>query len=213
MSQRRGKIYRYEAPDVELIHSENLDYRGSSIYLEGDEVESKIAAQFLKNLHILSNKPGDEVILIHMKINGGHWEQGMAIFDNIRACPKPVVLLNHAYAESMSSIILQSADKRVMLPHSKFMFHEGWMETSGTSKQVKTQAKINDINNEEMLNIYIESLKETGKFKNWAKKRIRQFLVDQMHQHEEVYLSSTEAVKWGFADEVFDGDWNKLREL
>ena len=33
----------------------------------------------------------------------------------------------------------------------------------------------------------------------------------QMEKKVDVWLSTDEAKQWGFADDVFDGDWDKLR--
>ena len=42
----------------------------------------------------------------------------MAIFDAIKICRSHVTILVYGQAESMSSIILQAADKRIMMPNS-----------------------------------------------------------------------------------------------
>jgi ATP-dependent protease ClpP protease subunit len=35
-------------------------------------------------------------------------------------------------------------------------------------------------------------------------------LKEQMEKEEDVYLTPEEALQWGFIDEVFDGNWDKL---
>ena len=114
----------------------------------------------------------------------------------------------------MSSIIFQAADKRVMMPHSSFMFHEGTLTMDGTRKQVKHWMKWNDKNDHIMFDIYIKKMREKGKFSRWSKKRIKDMLIDSMNKKEDVFLTAEETVHWGLADEIFGAnglyDWTKL---
>lgn len=174
-------------------------------------VEWIMAAKFLKNLRILQNSTNhDEPILIHMKTNGGIHEEGMAIFDAISACPCPVTILSYTHARSMSSIILQAADKRVLMPNSCFMFHEGENMVSGTDKQVRTWVKWGEFGTKKMLDLYVHVMTREG---CWEDARLaRQWLIDEMNDKEDVYLTAKEAIKNGFADEIFNGDWDGLTE-
>lgn len=218
---------------VEQMHEYGINLKDFSIYLEGipveyagDEteflepgVEYQMASRFIKNLHILSGKNPKRPILIHMKTCGGIWEEGMAIYDAIRACPNPVTILSYTHARSMSSIILQAADKRVLMPNSHFLFHEGTLDLTGNSKGVMSGAEwIKKVINPAMLNIYTNSLKRKGKFSRYSRKWIQKMLQGQMDRKEDVYLTPQEAVEWGFADEVFGGaigqfDWKSLRKF
>lgn len=197
-----------------LIHDYGLDIDNREIYLFGRE-ESKIGVseiddlisepgvdfmlsnQFIKNIRILEKK--DAPILVHMKTCGGMWQEGMAIYDAIKACPNHVTIVNYTHARSMSSIILQAADKRVMMPYSTFMFHEGTQGFQGTVKQLRTEYKESEKAMDQMLDIYVEA---AGVKKKWLK--------SQMDKKEEVYLSADEAVEQGFADCVFE-NWKCLK--
>lgn len=149
-----------------------------------------------------------------MKTCGGDWKEGMAIYDAIKSCPNQVIILNYTHARSMSSLIFQAADKRVMMPHSTFMFHDGTMAINGTVKQFYTEYEQTKIQEDQMLNIYIDSMKKKGKMKNDKPEKIRKWLRDQMDKKEDVYLSAEQAVEYGFADEIFGAngiyDWNAL---
>jgi ATP-dependent protease ClpP protease subunit len=147
---------------------------------------------------------------------GGFWEEGMAIYDAIVACPNKVTVLNYMHARSMSSIIFQAADKRVMMPHSTFMFHEGSIEFSGTPKMFRTTHEQELIALKIMIGIYIDAMKKKGKLRKKSRKEIENWLVGQMDKKEDVFLSAKEAVAYGFADEIFGKngkyDWKKLTE-
>lgn len=215
---------------IPVIHTHDVDFKTNQIYLFGVEdyagpelvdqfvepgVEYIMANKFIKNLNILMHK-GSDPILIHMKTCGGSWEEGMAIYDAIKSCPNRVVILNYTHARSMSSLIFQAADKRVMMPHSTFMFHLGSMAFSGTGKLFNTIGEHYKKTEDQMLEIYIQTMKRKGKLSSWSRERIREWLVAQMDKKEDVFFFAEETVEYGFADEVFgqDGDynWKKLIE-
>jgi len=209
------------------VHRFGLDIYANHIYLVGiddyisheryDEpgVEYAMASRFIKNMNVVMGQSAAP-ILIHMKTCGGEWVEGMAIYDMIRACPNKVTILNYTHARSMSSIIFQAADKRVMMPHSTFMFHEGEMEFSGTPKMFRSAHDEEVKALSTMLDIYATSLKRKGKMSKMRPAKIREWLMEQMDKKEDVYFSATEAVEYGFADEVFGSngsyEWKKLLE-
>jgi len=100
---------------------------------------------------------------------------------------------------------------------SYFMFHEGDCSLSGTEKQVRSAFIFGQRLKDRMLDIYVEALKDKphrGKYKKRSRKWIRNWLIKEMNEHEEVYLTAEESVELGFADEVFGAegiyDWSKL---
>jgi ATP-dependent protease ClpP protease subunit len=210
------KSVRYSTEDpVFQIHEYNVDVKANHLYLLGEEsgarpedgdepgVEYSMANRFIRNLNILMRKSG-EPILIHMKTCGGFYTEGMAIYDAIKACPNQVTILNYTHARSMSSLIFCAADKRVMMPHSTF-------------KQFQTEAEQDRSSYEDMMTIYVDTLKKKGSMNKWSKVKIRVFLEGLMDKKEEVYFSAKQAVELGFADEVFgaDGtyDWSRLTKV
>jgi ATP-dependent protease ClpP protease subunit len=212
MSKKKNQapIAYYHA--LEAIHCYGVDVLTNQIYLDGSEhygdemepgVEFTMANKFIRNLNILQTL-SDEPILIHMKTCGGDMTEGLAIFDAIQQCPNYVSILNYTHARSMSSMILQAADYRYMMPHSTFMFHMGSMYMGGTTKQWMTEHEELMKSNEHMMNIYIDQLKKTGNMKKKSRKQIRKWLQDSMDKKEEVYLNAEEAIEIGFADEIWD---------
>lgn len=215
------------------LHEYNVDAECNHIYLFGEEfdadvepldepgVEYRMANRFIRNINFLMRKNPKEPLLIHMKTCGGFWEEGMAIHNAIKACPNPVTILNYSHARSMSSLIFQAANKRVMMPDSTFMFHMGTTGVSGTIKQVESAVDFGKKADERMKQIYVEALKHygpenQGKFKKWAEKRIYAELDTYMDKKEDVYLTAEDTVKWGFADSIFGSqgkyDWTTLTE-
>ena len=211
--------------DIEAIHSYNIDIPQRELYLcgepescageEGDEpgVEFIMANRLVANIRYLANQDAEKPILIHMKTGGGYWTEGMAIYDAIVACPCPVHILNYSHARSMSSIIFQAADWRAMMPSSYFMFHFGEIGVGGELRAVASDLDFTRrVDTPLMLGIYARAIQasKTAKFAKWSVARITGYLERQMEKKSNVYLTAPEAVEWGFADAVFDGDWNGL---
>lgn len=210
---------------IKFIHEFDLDPLGFQIYLVGREdgdldkmemgepgVEFKMANRFIKNLDILSTIDPKRPILITLKTCGGDVFEGMAMYDAMIACPNPITMVNYTHARSMSSIILQAANKRIMMPNSYFMFHEGDQSFQGTSKQTKSYTEfVAKHFDEPMCSLYADRMKHTpgSKVHTWKEDRIHKWLQEQMNEKEDVYLSANDAVLWGFADEVFS-DWDTV---
>lgn len=208
------------------VHEYDVDLQSNHIYLFGREqyttgadvdngepgVEFTMSNRFIRNLNLCIRANPDKPILIHLKTCGGDFVEGMAIYDAIKSCPVAVTVLNYTHARSMSSIIFQAANKRVMMPHSYFMFHEGTLGYEGTWKTVMSNVEFDKLGRETMIGIYIASLKRDGKFKNRSKKWIKGWIESQMDKKEDVFLTAKEAVELGFADQVFDYNWENLTQ-
>jgi len=206
----------------------DLDLKSNHIYLFGIEtygygagadggiepgVEYAMANRFIRNINLCMRVNPETPLLIHMKTNGGDWNEGMAIYDAIRSFPWPVTILNYTHARSMSSLIFQAANKRVMMPHSTFMFHDGTMEIGGTGKQVSSYVKFSRKTADKiMLEIYAKSMREAGKLSDKSQEYIKRWLRNRMDKEEDVYLTAKEAVDYGLADEIFDADWKNLTD-
>lgn len=204
----------------------DLDLKSNHIYLFGIEmytygggvdgtgepgVEYVMANRFIRNINLCMRVNPERPLVIYMKSCGGDWHEGMAIYDAIRSFPWPVTILSYTHARSMSSLIFQAGNKRVMMPNSSFMFHDGTMDIGGTSKQVRSAIKFDKrVGDKTMLDIYVKSMKEQGKFSNKTQQYIRKWLRYRMDKEEDVYLTAKETVEYGLADEIFDADWEKL---
>lgn len=225
--------YQREFTAVNYIHDYDIDPEKREIYIQGREdytagepeagehepgVDWMLSNRLIRNIRILQSltvpKGEDSSILIHMKTCGGDWHEGMAIYDAITACPCHVTILNYTHARSMSSLIFQAADYRVMMPHSLFMFHRGTAEFDGTATQFRTFGTQQEKTSEIMLGIYIDRMRDR-EGQTWSRTRLKKWLEGQMDTKEDVFLDAETTVKYGFADIVFgsDGeyDWNALR--
>jgi len=233
MSERRinhqldHKLLKVKSEDlIWHLHEYDVDLKSNHIYLFGAEtyagsdttgadepgIEYVIANRFIRNLNLCMRVNPEKPVLIQMKSCGGDYSEGMAIHNAIKSCPFPVTILNYTHARSMSSLIFQAANKRVLMPDSYFLFHDGTLGVDGTIKQVESAVDFNKLATERMLDIYVEVMKRGGKYAAKSERAIRQWLRYQMDKKEDVYLTAKQAVDLGLADEIFDYNWAKLTE-
>lgn len=164
-------------------------------------VDYRMAATFMKNMNLL-DRLSHEPILVHMSSIGGMWNDGMAIFDTIKIVRSPVIIVAYAHARSMTSIILQAADLRLMTPHTDFMIHYGSIALDCNSISAKSEVAWNEKTSVTMLEIYVRKCKDGPHFDGWSEKRIETYLKRQMESKQEVYMTAEDAVDKGFADGV-----------
>lgn len=201
--------------DIETTHDYWIDAKSRQMWIQGIEgnmheeegevgVEYQMANRVIKNLNILMNQSWDKEILVHLHTCGGIYEEGMAIYDNVKAMPMHVKMLCHTHARSMSSIIFQAADDRVMFPNSTFMFHWGTTSIYGEYKTVVSTIEFSKKDCETMLDIYVDKCQHGEKFEGWESNKIKKYIKRHADEKGDVYLTAEEAVQWGFADRIIE---------
>jgi ATP-dependent protease ClpP protease subunit len=204
ISQRRAALHD--------LHEYNIDCENREIYLHGymgseegePGVDYRMAVRFEKNLLFLSQNSKAPVV-IHMHTIGGMWHDGMGMFDLIKATDCEITIIGYAEVSSMSSVIMQAAHRRLLMPHTRFMVHYGDMSIESNSVSVKSAVDENESLNRLMLEIYAERCSIGERFKDFSKNRIKKFLDTKMRQKQEWYMSAEEAVTCGFVDGIFKG--------
>lgn len=193
------------------IHEYGLDINNRHIFLhnyvfsdDNPGVDYRMANNFIKNIRILDSI-SQLPILVHMHSVGGYWSDGMAIYDAILSCKSYVTILAYGQAESMSGIIFQAADKKIMMPNSYFMLHYGSSGYDGNYLDVKNAVEFEKHMIDNMINIYLYPFLKGRFFKEKIKpqteQKARSFL-DKKLKEGDWYLSAEEAVYYGFADGI-----------
>lgn len=168
-------------------------------------IEYMCATRTNMNLNLLRREGNDPVIL-HMHTCGGSYTEGMSIYDTIRAMPYTVTIISYTHAQSMSSIIFQAGDVRIMHPNSYFMIHRGDLGVGGgeyrTTMSWIERAREEDV---KMMDIYINNMKKSKKFNRMSLSKIKKYLLDIIKNKGDVFLNPPEAVSWGLADGILQG--------
>lgn len=196
------------------VHLNNLNYHSREIYLHSffhcDEnngetgVDYRMSVDFVKNLHVLSFQSALPIV-VHMHSIGGSWNDGMAIFDSIRFSTCPITILGYAQASSMTGIIIQSADKRILSPNCEFMIHHGSLSVSESFPAVKAFVEMNDKYCKRMLQIFARRATKSSKYfkeKKFTEEKTYNFISKKLHEKTDWYMDAEEAVFYGFADGI-----------
>lgn len=152
MSDDLDVYHKFKKDDVDQFMDNHIYLPTRTIYMgsmsssdeEGESgTDFRMAETVVKALHILDNQDatsikGDKPINIIMNNIGGEIYHGMAIYDAISNCKNHVTVRVYGHAMSMGSIILQSADQRIMTKHSRIMIHYG---SFGIHDHTKTMYK------------------------------------------------------------------------
>jgi len=207
-------------PEIELgelvnqVHNYDVNLHTREIYLHShysaghmDEeggIEYRMATQFVKNLHLLDFLD-DKNILVHLQSPGGDWSHGMAMFDAIEYAKSPVTMLAHGEINSMSGILFQSADKRVMMPHCEIMVHRGFLSLEGITTSVQSNADWNKKTDQTMLKIYAKKAVngEFFKKKQMSATQVIDYIDKKIKKLGDWNLDAEEAVYYGLCDNIY----------
>lgn len=218
---------------IDRWFSYNLDTENRTLYMgsvdtfsSGNEngVDYVMTEYMIKGLHVLDSKNNNPITII-MNNPGGDWYHGMAIYDSIKNASSHCTIKVYGYAMSMGSVILQAADKRILMPNSRFMIHYGSTSFNDASlplieKWVSEERRINY----DMEEIYLQSMleKETkeghgylsktlsnilespktfSKKAETKKEELRSVLKEMLNF--DTILTAEETVDLGFADEIY----------
>jgi ATP-dependent protease ClpP protease subunit len=197
--------------EINDIHNFNIDIKNREVYLHSaldgaDEggVDYRSAVVFEKNiryLNILSSDP----VLVHMHLPGGEWQDCLGMYDAIKLSKSKIIILSYAKAESCSSVLLQAADLRILMPNTNVMIHYGSFSVDAEhSKAAAAGIQWNERECEKMIDIFTDRCMESelAKQKNWKKMMARKHITSQLANKCDWILTSNEAVEYGFADGV-----------
>lgn len=192
------------------IHQHQINHLNREIYLhshtDADEdpgVEYRMATSFVKNLHILEFQ-NTKNILVHMHTEGGVWGDGMAIFNAIKAASSPVTILAYAQASSMGGVVLQAADKRVLMPDCEVMIHHGSIAVDENTVAAKSHIDQNERFCKRMLEVFARRAVNGAYFRErkYTVRKAMNFIDAKIRQVSDWFLTAEEAVYYGFADGV-----------
>lgn len=198
--------------DLANIHSTNIDIKNREIYLhsyisdleEEPGVDYRSATIFEKNIRYL-NTLSIEPILIHMHLPGGMWSDCLGIYDAIKFSKSKTILLAYGSVESASSVILQAADLRVLMPNTNVLIHYGSFSINEEhSKAAASSVQWNEKECDKMIDIFTDKCiqSELAKEKNWKRMMAKKHIMSQLANKCDWILTATESVRYNFADGV-----------
>jgi len=205
-------VQNKDTNDVAYLHDHNIDISNREIYLhsyigEGEEeggIDYRSSVKFEKNLRYL-NLLSLEPILVHMHLPGGHWQDCLGMYDAIKASKADVVILAYAKAESSSSVLLQAADLRILMPNTNVLIHYGSFSMDAEhSKAAAAGVEWNERECDKMVDVFTDRCMNSSicKEKNWKRMMAKKHIVSQLANKCDWILTAQQAVDYGFADGI-----------
>jgi ATP-dependent protease ClpP protease subunit len=198
--------------DIELynIHNHNIDLKNREIFLhslleteEEGGVDYRSAVIFEKNVRYL-NSLSIEPILVHMHLPGGVWGDCMGIYDTIKLSQSKIIVVAYASVESASSVILQAADLRILMPNTNVLIHYGSISVDNEHKAALSWVQWSEKESEKMIDIFTEKYinSDLAKTKKLKKMMAKKHIISQLANKCDWILTAQEAVNYNFADGV-----------
>jgi len=112
------------------------------IFLAG-EINTSSADYAISNLLVLNSIDKESDIRLYITSYGGSAYAGLAIYDCIQMIEAPVATFCLGPAFSMAAWILASGDfgKRYATPNSRILLHQAWIQTAGTTADIRVAAE------------------------------------------------------------------------
>ena len=195
---------------IHNVHNYGVNLVTREIYLhsihdsEGEVgVDYRSTTNFIKNLHLLEAK-NNKNILVHMHIIGGDWNDGMAVYNAIRLSSCPITIVAYAQASSMSGIMLQAADRRVLMPDCEFLIHNGSLSASGPAALAKVAVETNEANTRRQMEIFAWRAANGPHFTKakMNNNQIIEFIDRKVKDKIDWLMTAKEAVNYGWADGI-----------
>ena len=158
----------------------------------GGPVEDDIANLIIAQLLFLDSEDPEKEISLYINSPGGVITSGLAIYDTMRYVRAPVSTICTGIAMSMGAVLLAAGapGRRVALPHSRIMIHQGSGGFRGNTPDVFIQVK----EMEQLVRTTQEILAaHTGQPMDKVVK----------DTDRDLFLSPEQAVEYGIIDEVY----------
>ena len=116
-----------------------------------------------------------------------------------------IIILAYAKAESSSSVVLQSANLRILMPNTNVLIHYGSFSLDAEhSKAAAAGVQWNERECDKMVDIFTDRCMNSSicQEKNWKKMMAKKHIVSQLANKCDWILTAQEAVDYGFADGI-----------
>lgn len=163
------------------------------IIFVGTPVESQMANSIVAQLLLLDSQNPEQEIQMYINCPGGEVYAGLAIYDTMRYIKAPVSTICVGMAMSMGSVLLMAGDKgkRMALPNSRIMIHQGSAGFRGNTPDLEVQAR-------EVLNLRDTLIGVYNKHTDIPHDKLLRDM------ERDYFMSPGEALKYGLIDSVIE---------
>lgn len=205
-------VYDFKS-DLMALHDYNVNMISREIYLHeyyvsGDEsinpgIDYRMAISFIKNINFLNSLAKSDIV-VHQYSTGGNFTDGMAIYDALKTSLSDTVIIAYSEVSSMSSITIQGATARLLMPNVEVLIHRGFFGTSGIPSQVYSGVEWSKRQDQKMFSIYSKRCVNSRFFKSkkMNEQDVTKYIEDKLDHCTDWFMDSQEAIDFGFADKI-----------
>jgi ATP-dependent Clp protease protease subunit len=190
-----------DSSDDDVCDDEDIKIFQNNIYFYTDVTTKNICklntsldelnAKLKRKVDILGIDASKLNINLYINSNGGSLHAGLSGMDHISASKIPVTTIIDGSCDSAASFLSIAGHRRLIKKHAYVLIHQLSIDGFwGKFEEFKDEYKNCDMIMKTLVDIYTSKTKLT-------KKKITQLL------SRELYLSSAEVIKYGFADDYF----------
>ena len=140
-----------------------------------------------------------EQIDVYINSYGGEVKEGLAIYNALRRHKAKVTTYCDGFACSIASVIFMAGDERVMNDASLLMIHNAWTCVAGNAEELRKQA-------EDLEKITQASVEAYKAHSSLSEEEIKELM------DAETWILPSEAVEYGFATAIADGNNSKAKQ-
>lgn len=150
------------------------------------EIGTEVTADGIRNA--LSALRADDPIVVTINSSGGSVQDGVAIFNLLKAWKAEVTVDIVGWALSAASVIAMAGNKIRMAPTALMMIHAPWVDTAGNASELRSMAQTLDLVQETLIKAYARSGQSETSIRAWLAK--------------DTWIDAEQAISLGLADEV-----------
>ena len=163
------------------------------IFINGYISQAALESPLRKLLLYHFDKDFTDDIQIIINSPGGNLDAGWAFIDMMRFIKNPIRTVGMGEISSMASMIFIAGDTRILAPNSITMIHQFSAAAMGNYSDLVADRKAQDLSQKQFIRHFVEN----SRYK--TEKEVKQHI---LLSHDN-YLSPSEMVKHGLADEIF----------
>ena len=125
------------------------------------EIKDKHGIEIANKIMAANMSPNVDNIILFINSNGGDVDVITIIWETIKMCDKPVVSLGTYLVASTAAAIFMMANRRIILPNTKFVLHKSVFTLNGefTVDELKDMIESSERNTELLLEPVIQNSK------------------------------------------------------
>ena len=178
-------LFKQEGNKHQIYIYDDVSEQGKFNWETWTREESQTSAKYFQEQ--LANIPDTDEIELYINSNGGSVKEGTAIYNQLKRHKTGYV---DGVAHSITFVILQACDHRVMGEGTSALLHEMWVCTAGNARQLREEADQLDILMQGSRKLFMQ------RAKNITEEELQSLM------EKETMLTPDMALEYGFIDEI-----------